>query len=67
MDKAVKTYAKAIELDPNLAEAHEYLGEAFAEMGQFELAEQELAILRKLGSDEADELAEFVKKMKSKS
>jgi hypothetical protein len=48
-----------------LAEAHEYLGEAYAEMGKFDLAEKQLQILRDLGSDEAEELEAFIREKKA--
>jgi len=50
---------------PQLAEAHEYLGEAYAEMGKFDLAEKQLQILRDLGSDEAEELEAFIREKKA--
>ncbi len=63
--KAVKAYRKAIELKPGLAQAHEYLGEAYAEMGEFEKAEEELSILKKLDSEEADRLEKFISDTKA--
>jgi len=63
-DEAVRCYKNAIKLKPDLAEAHEYLGETYAEMGEFDLAEKELEILRKLGSDQAQKLADFIEKMR---
>jgi len=63
--KAIKAYKKAIKINPRLAEAHEYLGEAYAELGKFDLAENELLILKSLGSEEAYELEAFIEKMKA--
>ncbi|SDP42464.1 tetratricopeptide repeat protein [Desulforhopalus singaporensis] len=65
-DKAVSHYKKAIELEPDLAQAHEYLGEAYAEMGEFTRAETHLKILRDLGSDETEELEQFIRVQKTK-
>jgi hypothetical protein len=45
-----------------LAEAHEYIGEAYAEMSKFDLAEKHLQILKDLGADEAAELEAFIQK-----
>ncbi len=56
----MKTYKKAIDLDPKLADAHEYFGEAYAEMGEFDLAEKHLQVLKNLESEEAEELVEFI-------
>jgi Flp pilus assembly protein TadD len=37
----MRAHKKAIKLKPDLAEVHEYLGEACAEMGKFDKAEKE--------------------------
>ncbi len=63
-EQAVKAYKRAIDLNPKLAEAHEYLGEAYVEMGQIDLAERQLKVLRELGLEEAEELAEFIRERK---
>jgi tetratricopeptide (TPR) repeat protein len=55
-DKAVELYGKALMLDPKLAEAHEYIGEAYLEMGKIEEAKQHLTILEGLDPKLAEEL-----------
>lgn len=41
-DEGVAYYAKALALDPNNINTHEYLGEAYAEKGRVDLAKAEL-------------------------
>jgi hypothetical protein len=41
-DEGLSYYRQALELDPNNANTHEYLGEAFVESGRIELAKAEL-------------------------
>ncbi len=42
-DVGLDYYAKALAIDPANVNTHEYLGEAFAEKGQIDLAKTELA------------------------
>lgn len=41
-DEGLSYYGQALNLDPNNANAHEYLGEAYAEKGNLDLAQAEL-------------------------
>jgi tetratricopeptide (TPR) repeat protein len=50
-------YWKALEIDPEHAGAHEYLGEAYLKAGKLEQAKGELAFLEKKGAKEAAVLA----------
>ena len=43
---------------------HDYIFEAYAETGKFDLADQHLKVLQSIDSKEADELAAFIAKMK---
>ena len=63
-NKAIKAYKKPIKINPCLAEAHEYIGEAYAETGKIELADYHLNILKTHESREAEELAAFIAKVK---
>jgi Tfp pilus assembly protein PilF len=48
MDNSFKNYAKALQIDPKHRDAHEYLGEAYLQVGDLPRAEQELRTLDSL-------------------
>jgi tetratricopeptide (TPR) repeat protein len=54
--RAIKLYNKALAIEPNLAEAHEYLGGALLALGKVDEAKKQLAILEKLDPKLAEEL-----------
>ena len=62
--QAVDTYRKALEIDPNCAEAHFNMGVAFAEMGILREAVREWELVAKAGkpADLAERAKENVKK-----
>jgi tetratricopeptide (TPR) repeat protein len=64
-DRAFDAYDRALALDPDHEEAHEYLGEAYLSIGNVEKAREQLAWLREKGSDEAEELEEAIEKASS--
>ena len=51
LDKAIENYTKAIELQPDYADAYYNRGGAFLRLGEREKAKSDLTIARKLGSD----------------
>ncbi|HEV2558217.1 MAG TPA: tetratricopeptide repeat protein [Microvirga sp.] len=62
-DEALPLYLKALSLDPDHLGANEYLGELYAETGRLPLAEERLAVLRRLcpaGCEEAEDLREAI-------
>jgi tetratricopeptide (TPR) repeat protein len=48
MDASLDAYDKALKIDPKHRGAHEYLGEAYLQMGDLPRAEQELKVLDKI-------------------
>ena len=48
MDVVFRHYNEALRIDPKHRAAHEYLGEAYLQVGKLELAEQELKALVKI-------------------
>ena len=65
--KAIGLYNKALALQPNLAEAHEYLGAALAAAGKIADAKRHLAILEKLNPNFAEELRAEIAKHERRS
>jgi tetratricopeptide (TPR) repeat protein len=57
LDGAFTAYWKCLEIDPNHAGAHEYLGEAYLKSGKLAQARGELAFLEKKKAPEAQKLA----------
>jgi tetratricopeptide (TPR) repeat protein len=51
-DHDIANYTKAIELDPNNADAYEMRGNAYMETGQYDLAEADYARADELESDQ---------------
>ena len=57
--EAIAYYKKAIDLDPNYAEAREYLGEGYVTMGKLDLAKEQLAEIRRICGTSCEEYAEL--------
>jgi tetratricopeptide (TPR) repeat protein len=55
-DEGIGYYLKSVAMDPNYAQVREYLGEAYAIQGKFDLARQQLETIAKIcGSTECEE------------
>jgi tetratricopeptide (TPR) repeat protein len=57
--EAIDYYQQAIALDPNYAEAREYLGEGYVTMGKIDLAKEQLAEIRRICGTTCEEYAEL--------
>ena len=60
LKRAFPAYEKAIALNPEYEEAHEYLGEAYIMAGNMAKAKEQLAWLKAKGGEEAAELEEAI-------
>jgi tetratricopeptide (TPR) repeat protein len=57
--EAIDYYQQAIALDPNYAEAREYLGEGYVTMGKVDLAKEQLAEIRRICGTSCEEYVEL--------
>lgn len=67
LDAAFKAYAKALQIDPKHRNAHEYLGEAYLQVGDLASAEGELRALDKLcflRCEQYDDLEDEIRRYK---
>lgn len=58
-DDAIGYYRQAIALDPDYAEAREYLGEGYVTMGKINLAKEQLAEIRRICGNACEEYVEL--------
>jgi tetratricopeptide (TPR) repeat protein len=58
-DDAIGYYRQAIALDPDYAEAREYLGEGYVTMGKIDLAKEQLAEIRRICGTACEEYVEL--------
>lgn len=69
LDPAVEAYGKALKINPRHRAAHEYLGEAYLQMGDLVRAERQLQLLDKLcffGCEEYNDLKRSIGEFKMK-
>jgi tetratricopeptide (TPR) repeat protein len=64
LDRAFDAYQKCLAIEPEYAEAHEYLGEAYVKMGKLDDARAVLGRLEPLDKKEAAELRAAIDKAK---
>jgi tetratricopeptide (TPR) repeat protein len=58
-NEAIAYYNQAISLDPNYAEAREYLGEGYVVLGKLDLAKEQLAEIKRICGTSCEEYAEL--------
>ena len=60
-DEGLAYYAKALAIDPSNINTHEYLGEAYAEKGQLDLAKAELVKVAAVGGTTTEQYLDLAK------